>query len=124
MEELKMAACGVDCAACAQYRVTVAQNAEAAALLVAWFREQGWIGEKQGAEAVLGKAPLCKGCWNITGDCFWQCGCGAVDFRDCCRERKIDHCGACADFPCAHYTTWAGWHASHEQAMARLHALR
>ena len=124
MGKMKLAACGVDCSACAQYKATMEQDAEAAESLVGWFRSQGWIGIHEGAEAVMKKAPLCKGCWDITDDCFWSCGCGSVDFRICCKERNIDHCGACSAFPCESYQTWASWNDSHKKAMAYLLSLK
>ncbi|MCL2499706.1 MAG: DUF3795 domain-containing protein [Defluviitaleaceae bacterium] len=116
-DKYKTAACGVDCNACAQYKVTINHDLEAAELLVEWFKSQGWIGENEGAEAVMKKSPLCKGCWNITDDCFWKCGCGEIDFRICCNEKQINHCGECNDFPCSHYKEWASWHESHQKAM-------
>jgi len=120
MEKLKMAACGIDCSECNQYKVTMEQDINAAEALVEWFRGQGWIRENEGAEAVINKAPLCKGCWNITDDCFWKCGCGSVDFRVCCTEKQINHCGECGDFPCEQYKEWASWHESHQKAMENL----
>ena len=119
MPTVKPSACGIDCSACGQYKVTMHQDLEAAESLVPWFRSQGWITENEGAEAVLKKSPLCKGCWGITDDCFWSCGCGARDFRTCCTEKQINHCGECATFPCADYQTWASWHESHATAMQR-----
>lgn len=123
MEKPRLAACGIDCGACGQYKVTMERDVKEAEALVAWFRSQQWIGENEGAEAVLLKAPLCKGCWDITEDCFWQCGCGKRDFRVCCNEKQIRHCGECGEFPCEHYLTWAGWHESHGRAMAYLSSL-
>ena len=124
MNELKMAACGLDCSECNQYKVTTQHDAKAAESLVVWYRSMGWIGESEGAEAVMKKAPLCKGCWNSTEDCFFKCGCANIDFRVCCKERQIDHCGQCGDFPCEHYKTWGYWHESHEKAMEHLMSLR
>lgn len=124
MEKIRLAACGIDCGACGQYKVTVERDMASAEALAAWFKGQGWIGENEGAEAVMKKAPLCKGCWNITEDCFWRCGCGARDFRVCCAEKRIDHCGQCDAFPCENYITWVGWHESHERAMAHLLSLK
>ena len=92
--------------------------------MAGWFRGQGWIDEYEGAEAVMKKAPLCKGCWNITNDCFWSCGCGSRDFRICCIEKQINHCGECDDYPCEQYKEWVGWHESHEKAMEYLLSLR
>ena len=124
MTQLKMAACGIDCAECASYKVTVHQDIKSAELLVPWYRGMGWIGENEGAEAVMKKAPLCKGCWNVTEDCFFKCGCGSRDFRVCCAERKINHCGECGDFPCGHYQKFASESGHHQKAMERLVALK
>ncbi|MCL1806182.1 MAG: DUF3795 domain-containing protein [Oscillospiraceae bacterium] len=124
MSKLKLAACGVDCGECAQYKVTMKQDLKAAELLAGWFKSQGWIGEGEGVEAVMKKAPLCKGCWDITDDCFWKCGCGSVDFRECCEEKQISHCGECGDFPCGHYLAWVDMHENHKEAMARLLLLK
>ena len=120
----KMAACGIDCNECAQYKVTIEHDLDAAESLVDWFRSQEWIGENQGAEAVLKKAPLCYGCWDITDGCFWQCGCGKRDFRICCKEKQINHCGECSEFPCEDYLYWADMHDSHKKAMEYLLSLR
>ena len=124
MTPLKIAACGIDCAECAQYKVTMHHDAQAAELLADWFKSQGWIAENEGADAVLKKSPLCKGCWNITDDCFWKCGCGKIDFRVCCTEKKIAHCGECSEFPCEHYVKWKEMHESHVKAMERLMAFK
>ena len=124
MTEKRPAPCGVDCSECGQYKVTMEKDEGAAELLAEWFRSQGWIGENEGGEAVMRKAPLCKGCRDITDDCFWSCGCGSVDFRVCCDERQIDHCGECSVFPCEHYLEWASWHESHKKAMEYLLSLK
>ena len=122
--ELKMAACGIDCSQCGQYKATMENDLAAAATLVEWFRGQGWIGKAEGAEAVMAKAPLCKGCWQRTADCFFKCGCNKKDFAQCCRDRQIDHCGQCADFPCEPYSEWTGWDTSCKKAMERLLSLK
>jgi len=100
------------------------QDIKSAESLVEWYRNQGWIGENEGVEAVMKKAPLCKGCWDATDDCFFKCGCGGVDFRMCCREKQIKHCGECTDFPCENYRIWVDWHESHKRAMEHLISLR
>ena len=120
MNKLRLAACGVDCAECGSYKVTIEHDIKAAESLVDWYKGQGWIGENEGAEAVMKKNPLCKGCWNITDDCFWKCGCGNIDFRICCEEKKINHCGECADFPCNKYIDWIGELEHHKKAMEYL----
>lgn len=119
-----MAACGVDCRECASYKVTVDNDIKAAEELVEWYRAQGWIGKDEGAEAVVAKNPLCKGCWNSDDTCFFKCGCNVIDFRECCNEKKIEHCGECMDFPCKYYEEWASWAGTHEKARERLALLR
>lgn len=124
MAKVRLAACGIDCGACGQYKVTLEQDISAAESMVEWFRSQGWIGPDEGAEAVMKKAPLCKGCWDVTPDCFWSCGCGSRDFRVCCNEKQISHCGECDTFPCENYQEWRSWHESHAKAMELLLSLR
>jgi len=122
MEKLKLAACGVDCNVCGSYKVTVEHDMEAAEGLAGWYRSAGWIGENEGAEAVLAKNPLCKGCWEATEDCFFQCGnCGLLT---CCKEKGIDHCGECGDFPCYKYMGFVGDLDHHKKAMEYLLLLR
>ena len=120
MNKLKMAACGVDCNECAQYKATTEQDLQAAELIVEWFRDQGWIGENEGAEAVVKKDPICKGCWS---DHRW-CGCGETDFRMCCERKEINHCSECNDFPCEHYKEWASCGGTHQKAMEFLLSLK
>jgi hypothetical protein len=124
MPLFKMAACGIDCYECAQYKVTKENDLKAAEALVPWFRSQRWIGENEDAEAVMKKAPLCNGCWYITDDCFWKCGCGSIDFRICCEGKKINHCGECGDFPCTHYIKWVDWGEHHKKAMEHLQSIK
>ena len=123
MVELKMAPCGIDCNACASYRVTTQQDVSAAELMLPWFRSQGLIGENEGAEVVLTKAPFCTGCWEIAGNCYWK-GCNSCKFRTCCTEKQINHCGYCHDFPCAHYTEWASGGEVYKKAMEHLMLLK
>ena len=120
MNKLKIAACGVDCNECAQYKVTMEHDLEAAELLVEWFREQRWIEKDENAEAVIRKAPLCKGCWDKTGVVF----CGCPGLRACCEERQLHHCGKCGDFPCEKYIKWVDTLEHHEKAMEYLLSLR
>ena len=126
MNNMKMAACGIDCSDCGSYKVTMERDLKAAEMLAPWYRSAGWIGENEGAEAVLDKNPLCKGCWNTTDDCFFKCGCGSLDFRICCKEKQINHCGECNEFPCRNYVDWTNWDGAehHKKAMEVLLSLR
>lgn len=124
-DRLKIAACGIDCSQCGSYKVTMENDREAAESLVAWYRNQGWIGQEESADAVLRKNPICKGCWNGSEDCFFKCGCHpGRDFRACCREKQISHCGECRAFPCGSYLEFVGDLEHHRKAMERLLALR
>ena len=115
-----MAACGIDCNECGQYKVTAFHDVQAAESLVPWFKSQGWIEKSEGAEAVLKKAPLCNGCWDKTGVVFCPGNC----LRTCCEEKNIDHCGECPEFPCERYNKWIAGLEHHQKAMEHLMALR
>ncbi len=125
MNKLKLAACGVDCSDCAQYKVTMEQDMKAAKTLAPWFKSQGWIGEDENAEAVLKKAPLCRGCWDKT-EVFWGLSgaCGRCGLRACCEEKQIDHCGKCASFPCGAYMDWVADLDHHKKALEYLLSLK
>jgi len=123
MGDLKMAACGIDCAQCGSYKATMENDMEAAEGLIDWYRGMGWIGENEGAEAVLSKNPLCKGCWNPMGECFFK-GCANCYLRNCCAEKQLNHCGECGDFPCVRYSEFAAWPEHHQKAMEHLLAIR
>jgi hypothetical protein len=104
MKKHKLAACGIDCNECGSYKVTMKNDMKSAEDLVWWYRNMGWIERNEGAEAVIKKNPLCRGCWNTKkDDCFFNCTCGSRDFRICCIEKQIKHCGECSDFPCEDY---------------------
>ena len=125
MTKLRLAPCGIDCNECASYKVTMEQDLNAAEFLVEWYKNMGWIGKDESAEAVLKKNPLCKGCWNTAKeDCFFKCPCGSRDFRVCVTEKQINHCGECSDFPCEHYREFATGNKSHKKAMEHLTSLR
>lgn len=121
MEELKMAACGIDCNNCDSYIVTKNQDLKAAEHIVEWYRNQGWIDKSEGAEAVVKKAPLCNGCWNSNKDCFFKCGCYMLK---CCKEKQINHCAECDDFPCDEYKQFASGYEGHRKAMEKLLSLK
>ena len=99
------------------------KDLEAAELMLSWFRGQGLIGENEGADAVVKKAPFCAGCWNIANDCFWA-DCNNCDFRNCCIKKNINHCGDCDDFPCSRYEGWAAQTEVYKKAMEHLILLR
>lgn len=126
MDKLKLAACGVDCSVCGQYKVTTEHDMKAAESLVGWFRSRGWIGKDENAETVMKKAPLCRGCWDKTAAVFWEGSgsCGSCGLRECCEEKHINHCGECGVFPCKHYIEWIDNLEHHKKAMEYLMSLK
>lgn len=119
MDKLKMAACGLDCNECGSYKVTMQQDLKAAEEMLPWFRSQGLIVENEGAEAVVKLAPFCTGCWNIAYNCYWK-DCNNCKYRNCCKEKQIDHCGYCRDFPCERYKGWESESEIYKKAVERL----
>ncbi|MCL1999985.1 MAG: DUF3795 domain-containing protein [Planctomycetes bacterium] len=121
---LKMGACGITCGECNLYKVSVTHELKAAEACVEWFKSAGWIEADGDAEAVLravrNKSPFCDGCWGMAN----FRGCGEIDFRECCKQKGINHCGECGDFPCGPYTKWVDWHEGHKKAMDHLLSLR
>lgn len=111
MDELKLAACGLNCNACNLY--LAAHDLQAAAALVDWFRARGWIKADEGAEAVQRQSPFCMGCWDASAK-RW---CGACHLRACCEENTRADCGECGEFPCAQYREWTEGQAHHQAAM-------
>lgn len=114
MDELTLAACGLDCAAYDLYNA--AKDPKAAEALVGWFRHRGWIGMDEGAEAIQRKAPFCKGCRNRD----FTPWCGNCGLRVCCEKRGLAYCGECAGFPCEAYREWTVGMEHHQRAMERL----
>ena len=45
----------------------------------------------------------CQGCQKIQGTVFW----GKCDLYHCNEEKKQEHCGQCAQFPCEKLKQWA-----------------
>jgi len=91
--------------------------------MVEFWRFNQWIGPDEGAEAILKMNPICKGCWD-NADCLIKCGCGSRDFRACCNDKGIRHCGECAAFPCGDYDAWASRNEGCQSAMNVLLSLR
>ncbi|MDD4415060.1 MAG: DUF3795 domain-containing protein [Oscillospiraceae bacterium] len=127
MKKLKLAACGIDCNECGSYKVTTEHDMQSAELIIDWFKDRGWIGEDDTAEAVVKLAPLCTGCWNVerSNAFLYQHGiCVDCHYRNCCVEKGINHCGECNDFPCDSYLHFASGHEGHKKAMEYLLSLK
>ena len=125
MEKHKMAACGIDCNECGQYKVTMQQDMAEAEGLTGWFKSQGWIGADEGAEAVMKLAPLCRGCWDQNNaDVHFAAVCANCGIRACCEGRRLNHCGECADLPCSRYDAWIDGLEHHKKALQHLLSLK
>jgi hypothetical protein len=66
----------------------------------------GRTGRADEFAACLGSVPkedlLCGGCKSDTV----YAGCSTCGLRRCAREKNIEHCIDCADYPCKSYSTW------------------
>ena len=119
MDKLKLAACGVDCNGCGTRNKE--HDIKAAEMLVKWYREQGWIGQDEGAEAVQKTGPSCTVCWAEEIENNF---CSNCSIRACCVEKGIDHCGDCSVFPCDRYIKWIDNLDHHKKAMEYLLVLK
>ncbi len=114
-----IAVCGLDCGPCPLRRVTF--DAEAAQEVAAWFREQGWLEEGEGAAEVAARGPYCQGC---RGDrsVHWSPDCW---IRACCVDEKgLSFCSECDVFPCGRLEEWALGSPRYGEALERLRGMR
>ena len=118
MESRMMAACGLDCATC-EIRLAPADPA-AAKLLVAWFRQQGWLSEGEGMPEVIERKMYCTGCLGDR-DTHWSADCWILA---CCVDRRgLGNCSECESFACDRLVEWAQQNEGYGAALARLRAL-
>lgn len=101
MSEKRLAACGLDCTKCDQYKLPT--DKEVQDRMIPFFRERGWIKEDEGLETILEKKMYCKGCGNQ--DAWWSDGC---KIEKCCRQDKKHHnCFECGEFVCDQLKEWS-----------------
>lgn len=81
-----MAVCGLDCETC-DIRL-VAADPDAAQRVVAWFREMGWLEEDEGAQEIIEREIVCKGC-REDRSLHWSPEC---PLRVSCAERRRRRC--------------------------------
>lgn len=84
---LKMAPCGVDCNSCPRYLAKNEDNEKRLKEVAEMWRMVGWGNVEEAPEGVT-----CDGCESIQ-----VCGLG---FTECVREKHINNCGECPDYPC------------------------
>lgn len=67
---------------------------------------RGESGRADALAACLGNLPkqelACGGCKSD----FVYAGCGTCSLRHCAREKGVEHCVCCADYPCKMYSKW------------------
>ena len=110
-----IAVCGLDCTDCPLCWAD--RDVEAAQRLVAWFRDEGWLDEDEGAAEVMQRGPYCRGC---RGDraAHWSPDCWILHCRD--DEKGLNFCSACDAFPCDRLRTWTQQNPRYTKALGRL----
>lgn len=123
MEEIKgqmIAVCGLDCNVCPLRRASLG-DIKAAQDLAAWWKQEGWLEEDEGASDVLERGPHCQHC---RGDrsVHWSPDCWIL--KCCFDDKGLEFCYECELFPCERLSEWAKGNASYTQALERLHLMR
>lgn len=86
-----IAYCGLDCAECAGYQATQADDLEAMERVAAQWRVD------YNAPSIDVQAVTCDGC---TSDKRLGSHCAECEIRACSRERGYASCAACPDYAC------------------------
>ncbi len=60
----------------------------------------------------------CTGCKSIQGNVFW----GKCDLYACIKNKNIEHCGKCSNFPCKMLKEWAS--KENPERIENLHSLK
>jgi hypothetical protein len=112
-----LAACGLDCGPCPIRRIPF--DAEAAAKMVAWFRQMGWLEEAEGVAEAVERGMYCNGCQGDRS-VHWSDNCEIL--LCCVDEKHQQHCGQCSELmSCDKLEAFAsGGDAHHREAVDRL----
>ena len=119
-----IAACGLDCEACAIRRIPI--DDKAAEGCVHWFRDMGWLKPEEGKAEILERGMYCQGCkgdrsvhWSVNDDGSVSC-----DILTCCVDQKgLAFCSECGGFPCDRLTEWSMENKTFGEALERLKAM-
>jgi hypothetical protein len=117
-EQNMIAACGLDCSRCEIRRAPF--DEDAAASVVAWYREQGWLEEDEGMAVVLERNMYCCGCLEDR-TAHWSPDCWIL--QCCVDDRDLENCAWCPDFACERLKEWAAQNQGYAQALERLREL-
>ena len=115
MNEHDRAVCGLDCHACPITRATY--DANAAGLLLGWFKEMSVIRRSEGLEELMERGPYCEGCRGSRST-HWSPDCYILQ---CCVDKKgLTSCHLCDEFPCDYITHWAAQEVKYAEALQYL----
>ncbi len=109
-----LAPCGIDCAICPAYHATQESDHDELAKIA-----EKWASDDTSYEA---EDLICDGCYGerISKDC------GACWIKNCVRDRGLENCAHCKEYPCESLEhDWGTWHIlSSVEAKARLDRIR
>jgi len=110
-----MAVSGLDCGTC-EIRLAPT-DAEAAEVVVDWFKKMGWLEEGEGIAEVIERGMVCTGCRGDRSS-HWSPDCPPLV---CCVDEKgLEHCAQCEDFACEKLEAFAEESKSHQEAVEQL----
>jgi hypothetical protein len=114
-EKRMIAACGLDCTDC-DIRL-VPSDAIAAARIVSWFKEKGWLEKGEGVPEIIERSMYCQGCHGDRA-VHWSADCWIL--QCCVDEKGLRHCFQCDAFPCGRLEEWSKGNQSYTAALNRL----
>jgi hypothetical protein len=115
MNDIKLAACGLNCETC-EIRLAPFDTG-AAEVVVSWFRSQGWLSENDGMAEVIERKMYCTGCLG-SRETHWSADCWIL--QCCVDDHKLENCSQCTDFPCTPLIEWSQQDQSYQQGLERL----
>jgi len=118
-DHIEIAACGLDCGACPIRRMPF--DSEAAAEVVAWFKQEGWLKENEGAAEAIERSMYCQGCHGDRSH-HWDAECWIL--KCCVDDKGLKHCSECDTFPCNRLLQWSGQNEGYAKALQLLREMR
>jgi len=113
-----MAACGLLCGPCSIRQIPF--ETEEARKAINWFKEMGWLDQKEGISEAIAKGMYCKGCHGARTT-HWSADCWILE---CCIDEKgLEHCDECDGFPCDNLVDWSKQNEDYSTALERLKEL-
>jgi hypothetical protein len=114
-----IAACGLDCEACAIRRLPF--DAKAAESVVVWFREMGWLEADEGVTEVLARGMYCRGC-HADRELHWSPDCWILHCS--VDDKGLANCSECKTFPCERLREWGTENDGYSKALRRLDQMK